>query len=1366
MSKDAVTEVKDHKDKPAAARPDVDLTTRSAAVVDNSRVVTDSADLAKKGLVGNLTISQAPAMSPEAVAKDAQLLNQALNKTSWGGLSSSPDVAALERILDPKNAKNTAAVEAKYAELYGTKFRDDLRTHVGNDPVNYRTVEAMLNRVDGRTNFGGNLEVALETTKLDPAKGNRLLRAAVGSLNSDQVSQMASDVQKSDGGKAPMDLVPANATQQQRRELTLGQELAASGRKPANAEEKAALNTYQKAYIDHVIGETPGITDANRKVLATMTKGVDHRTSEDIKQMANVALESKDLKMFGDAVNGDTPVAIAARKQLSADSSFTQKYNEAFTSGWTSQTTKDVAADLLSEGKVSLATIIKGDTNVLLGLLDNPKNLDLAASNATAKERQDFTAGKDLALNGRQPANDQERAALAYYTKIDQSMKETGIDGKQRSILEDEIQHGGKTLISRLAELDKPSTLGFIGGGHTTQDLLSGIENMSRADYNLLHNDKTYAADLLKSIGTYEKNEDVQRRIAPMINDKATAPNFLASQGIKRTVYEVYQDTRTGGATGENLASAIATMSPADAAMYKKDGDYRKRIDDIVQNNLSDTAKYLATSVLEQVAQTGKSPELTALQQIGKGVMDGATPLQQLPNVEKLLQDPALRARLSKPMQELTPEDRNIRMMLGQALPLSYVGMDMLMKEGRVGLGAKVGYGVPLNQLYPDMAKLPESERAQFSKLLSAPEQEILNNVVAQNGEQRLEDRVRAIVVDDGSYKDLETEFAKLTTNAQKEAVLRAYENKYHSNLSNDFMPKVDAADKIQYQNYLSPTSDGNQTYFNHVVTTDGKTSFAFDASAQTVERSVQLEKGLLAQYQALKKQLPADMQEKMNELISNAVTQNKEAPIEEIKALGKAAVDIAAVVATVFTLGAGSELLAADVAATAGEAAATTIVKGVAERAAVGIVEREAAAPVIEAAVDTTATKLTGEGVGAIVKAETGDVVAAADQAVVAPGVVLTPTTTIVEEAVNATATIAEEAAANPAVVLKATATVAQDVAAAPAAALNPTLTIANDVAVAPAAALNPTLTIADDAAAAPAAALRPTSTIADVAAAPAPVLRPAVTVAEEVAVLKPEVTQIADQVAALRPALTEIAGNPAAALKVADEAASLNPVVTQAVDDAAASPVLRPVITQIANEAAALRPAVTQIADEAVAAADRTIAADALTAERTATAALKPIAEDTAAALKPIVQDAAAIGERVVAAGATDVLAATTLTSAAVAAEVLDKPAAKTTDFTPPAVPNDKLLQLATVRRGEGPFQSAERILRTDGKKHSIDEVMALTRALQHNFAPERNDHKDMKGLKVNYQFITKDNFAAIVADVKDPHVKAQLMQFATAS
>ena len=58
-------------------------------------------------------------------------------------------------------------------------------------------------------------------------------------------------------------------------------------------------------------------------------------------------------------------------------------------------------------------------------------------------------------------------------------------------------------------------------------------------------------------------------------------------------------------------------------------------------------------------------------------------------------------------------------------------------------------------------------------------------------------------------------------------------------------MPLVDAADKVQFQNYLKPNGDGNQTAFEHAKTADDLTRSAFDASGQTVERALQIEKGL-----------------------------------------------------------------------------------------------------------------------------------------------------------------------------------------------------------------------------------------------------------------------------------------------------------------------------------------------------------------------------------------------------------------------------------------------------------------------------------------------------------------------------------------
>jgi hypothetical protein len=452
---------------------------------------------------------------------------------------------------------------------------------------------------------------------------------------------------------------------------------------------------------------------------------------------------------------------------------------------------------------------------------------------------------------------------------------------------------------------------------------------------------------------------------------------------------------------------------------------------------------------------------------------------------------------------------------------------------------------------------------------------------------------MRAIVVDGGSPKDLQGELAKLKTNDQKVALADAYQAGYKGNLSNDFMPKVDAEDKETIQRDLSPTSDGNQQLFDHVRKTDGQGSFAFDASSETVDRGVQVEKGLLSQYQALKKQLPPEMQAQISQMISTAVAQNKEAPIDEIKSLGKAAVDVAAVVATVASLGGLSELAVADAALTSSEIVASNVAKKVVERTVVGAAERTAA---------------------------------------VEPVAALEPAAVVAE----------------PAAVVERAAVVTE-----------------------PAAAVERTAVVTE-----PAAAVERTAIAEPVAAEPA--------VVERAAVAEP------------------VAAEPA----VVERAAVAEPVV----------------------------------ADSAIPAA-RTVATDTIATTEKAIAAAQT----------------------------TEVLAtaAATLTAAAVTAEIAEKKLEpKPEPVPPPAVPDDKLMQMATVRRGEGPWQSAERILKLDGKTHSIDEVRALTRALQHNFSPERNGNHDMKGLKVNYQFITKENFAGVVSDVKDPKVKALLMQFANAS
>lgn len=93
----------------------------------------------------------------------------------------------------------------------------------------------------------------------------------------------------------------------------------------------------------------------------------------------------------------------------------------------------------------------------------------------------------------------------------------------------------------------------------------------------------------------------------------------------------------------------------------------------------------------------------------------------------------------------------------------------------------------------------------------------------------------------------------------------------------------------------------------------------------------------------------------------------------------------------------------------------------------------------------------------------------------------------------------------------------------------------------------------------------------------------------------------------------------------------------------------------------------------------------------------------------------------------------------------------------------PNDKLMELATVRRGEGPFHSAERILAAAGGKHGFDEVKALSNALKTMYNEEK--HGDLKDLKVKHTFITKENFDKLVKSVNNEAAREALKKLAAA-
>ncbi len=136
----------------------------------------------------------------------------------------------------------------------------------------------------------------------------------------------------------------------------------------------------------------------------------------------------------------------------------------------------------------------------------------------------------------------------------------------------------------------------------------------------------------------------------------------------------------------------------------------------------------------------------------------------------------------------------------------------------------------PKATLYTDIAHLPEKDRQQYidQLRLSDDQKKVLDNVISQNGNLQIEDKIRAFIVkdqnnyydngpkDNTKYSDFFNELKGLTPQ-QIEDMKSNYAKKYGSDFDNDFLNKVDSKDYQTYEHLVSPvgTGDGRQDYFD-----------------------------------------------------------------------------------------------------------------------------------------------------------------------------------------------------------------------------------------------------------------------------------------------------------------------------------------------------------------------------------------------------------------------------------------------------------------------------------------------------------------------------------------------------------------------
>ncbi len=1362
-------------------------------------------------------------LSPEAINASVDLVKDKL--TNYLFLIGAPDTDALARTLGPMAQADRQALEAKYQEKFGKSLRDELKYQLGSGEK-FVTIEAMLNRKDGATNLAGNARIALEVMKEDPERGMRLLRSTLAPLNSSQAAELQANYQKDYG-------------------------------KPLTTD------------IQNV--ESSRVGENQKAIFSTLLKGVDKIDSAEIVDMAKKAVQSRDLQMFAGVIGGDLPANVQARAALNSDPEFVANMRKSFgtTARGQGLVPNPIAEDYLREGRISLGTILKADTSAILPYFQNAANSDLVFSNATGKERRDYASGRDIVKSGAEPKTIQEQEAKRFYEFIEKNIQSSA-SGTRRDVLRDELMHGGKTLISGLAELHKDSTLGF-GGGHTTNDLMNRVENMTAAEWNLLKN-PTYKANLAESLKSYA-TADEQKQVLALIEAKLNPPGqkpgqpgtFEQSQAVERPL-EQYMQNFTASAVSKTSEAVghIERMTAADASRYQSDPAFKASVDSFASKYLTDRstgnipAQLLTSRLLEQTAQTGKPPVLGELDQFLKTraeKIDSDTSLDSsasnkaqlatIGKVEELMKDPALLARMQNVLAvqrgekqgEVSREDdllyKTFTAALGTPGNFAYLLTD---GKGQSYIGTKVALsgglaGDWLVGRYPDLAKLPEADRSRIRESLPQPEQKILDNVIAQNGKADLTDNLRSLVLDGGSLKDFQADLAELSpeqqtqlkadyskkyggdldqdlfssiskreglspekqqvlrntiaqngqpqlvdqlrsfvlgddkkfqdfqtqlatlTTPQKQELKSEYQKRYGGTLDNDFLGKVDAAHSEQYSRYLTASNtDGMQSFF------DRMNKFAplsvGDGTSLGQERMLQVNEGVLKQFNANMEKLPPAVQEALAEYYSKTYQNNLDSNEKYAHFVADVTLTTASIAAAIALAGPTGGISLAALATREGATLATKLV--VAGATAGAIARPTMIASMENGTFDYSAENLTRQGlIGAVQGALIAPIGLGAKVGIAAKDAEIAASTIARETAEQNLSqrlavsnierqTVERQTVERQAVERQVTEHQALEQAAAPKveqiAVPDVIPQIVPEVVpeVVPAAVpkLVPQLETA---------AVKETIEVAPVSAADS-------RLAQEVAQINPRTIETAE--GAIKPAVPAVAEQKVVAETIKPAAAE---VVAPAVESKVAAEVVAPAVeSKVAAE---------PLSDQATA---KTLAERAAT-ERAATerAATERAAAERAAAERVAAEKAAAeqtTKEAVVAPLVPPVVARTAVPE--VAAEVLPKPEAVEKETKPEAValkPSDNLIQLATVRRGEGPWQSAERILATDGKRHSVAEVRALTRAIQATFKNDNNGNGDMSGLKVKYNFVTEKNYEALINAVQDQNVKNLLISLA---
>jgi len=916
----------------------------------------------KQPAVGEKT--KAPILDRKTLEQSAEDLHSALTRKRLG-LFNNPDQDKVSRILEPITQADRRAIEQIYEEKFGDPAKakqlaaanadksgidrtadfqgSSLRKEIdvkfdGPQNVKHAEITSALNRVDAKTNDAGALMVAINRTRSDSDRGNVAIRAVFETLNEPQIKELDENF-KRDYGKTWKDAV---------RELG------------------------------------SDVTPQTLKSLELLEKGVDKKSPQDVKDLATIAIESKDARLLGEALRGDSPSAVQARRDLLADENFMKQLTVAFPkNGWQSSSVErmynradadgnvtlgrtklavadlidPVARDYITEGRISLKTITEENTGKWI--LDSRENVALAAKNVSEAERQQFNLGAKLTEEKREPQTPEEKEAKSYYDKINKVFTDRGSD-RETEVWKSLVKYGRENIATEMAGTHKEAWGPFgWGSGHSRQDLMSRAENLSENDYDLLRDPlqgKEFRRDIENVLGKFA-DQGERTRIMQMLEDKASKPTYLESQKVHRSLTDTIADNKGSDFIGigtsydaKNILSNFAKMTPDDAAKIKSNPAFAKEVREFIraESEFNEREALLAQRLIDKAEKTGTIPQPDQLDKLLQlSVAGDAKPSAILAQSQKALEaDPQLRERLAKPADQRSPEDEVVRKLIvenyhraqARNMPVDQhinirAKTEAFIANGTLTVQDKLNLGFDRKTVVEAAAVATPEERAATRLKFSAEENKVIDIAVANGGKLTIADRIQLMSLDrkdkgedlkpvlEQFHKDSEG-FVKLQQTKDE------FASKYGRTLDDVVLAKVDDSERNEFKKLLTPTeSDGRQTFHDNVWTALRSDSGAsVDGTSLTMRRSIDQTANSLEEYQRIYQTLPLDKQQAMDEFFNKSFEQHKQSKEKLAELVITATITAAALAAAPFTAGASAAALAAYASVAAAGGAALSV--------------------------------------------------------------------------------------------------------------------------------------------------------------------------------------------------------------------------------------------------------------------------------------------------------------------------------------------------------------------------------------------------------------------------------------------------------